>query len=181
MIPDEQKIEEFEQGIGPIIAEAVKSHRDDIDRALDLAERKLSKLPGWDEYQRSFARIAIRSMINHRRHCENVQQRKDAGEYGPAAKVTRGKASSDIARQKTMYDYFIGGKTIGATTGEELRVLADSESKKAEGYMFNSRLCEALARVVPKMKTVQETITEKKLMSIWHSCSLAANRKRDAG
>ncbi len=161
------EIEAFETRIGSIIAEAAEAHRDEIDKAVDRAEKALAKQPGWQAYRKSLVRSAIRHLVYDYRHRENVHQRRDAGEYGPAAKVTRGAASAEVARQKSLYEYFVGGKMLGSTTGEELEALAASESEKAAGYAFNARLCEALAKVVPKQKTVREAVTERKLHALW--------------
>lgn len=169
--------EMFEQNFKQIIMEAAEAHPDDVDAAVDASLPKLARLPEWEEYKKQLVRSAVSDLIHVYRHRENVEQRKGTGVYGGAAKVTRGRASAAIAREKSLYDYFIGGKHLGSVTGEELGAIAEVESAKAATHNFHVRLCSALSRIVPKEKTVREVVTERRLKTIWESAIGTKQRK----
>ena len=52
-------------------------------------------------------------------------------------------------------------------TKEQLQAIAVSERESAAGHIFNARLGERLAPLVPKGKTVQQAVKPAKLDSVW--------------
>ena len=72
-----------------------------------------------------------------------------------------------VASEKSLFDYFVSGTTLGRMTGEQLRATAESEATKAEGHQFNATLCSTLAEIVPEGKTVRECVKETGLKTIF--------------
>jgi hypothetical protein len=144
---------------------AAERHPDDIEKAVDDAVERIRKLKEFPKLVDELVRSAVRHVVSDCRHTANVAMKLAAGEYGGPAKVTAGKATDRVAQN--YYAYFIGGRTLGSITGDELEDIAASEANRAKGHEFNSRLCLRLKPFVAKGKTVRECVKPAKLASLF--------------
>lgn len=139
-----------------IVARAAKKHPDNIDKALDLAEREWNAEEDAAEWTHHLVRSAIRFLIHDYRHQQNTKIRRAAGEYGQPAKVVTGQATS----QSILDTYAIDCRSLGSIFGKELRDIAKEQRNKAAGCDFNARLCEALVDLVKPEQMVREAVSD---------------------
>lgn len=160
---------DFADSLAQIVADVSDKHANDIDAAVDECERRVKRLADFADFVGDLVRQALRQQIYDCRHRANTEQRRASGFYGGAAKVlaAASEAVRDAASEKSLYDYFVAGATLGTLTGEQLRATAESERTKAEGHQFNAELCGALAAIVPDGKTVKECVKENRLRTIF--------------
>lgn len=167
----------YPQSLLNIVRRAAAKHRDDIDKAVDVADREWGKSDERAEWIDSMIRRELRTMIHEIRHQSNVSIRRESGAYGQPAKVSL--ATGAVARVATdvLRTYSICGVTLALITGKQLREFAKIEHDKAEGSAFNARLCERLTAFVTDDKTVGECLTAKKVTAIMKSCGATQRRK----
>ena len=160
---------DFAESLTQIIADVSDKHADDIDAAVDECERRVKRLADFADFTGELIRQALREQIYDCRHRANTEQRKASGFYGGAAKVMAAASEivQSVASEKSLFDYFVAGTTLGRMTGEQLRATAESEATKAEGHQFNATLCSTLAEIVPEGKTVRECVKETRLKTIF--------------
>jgi hypothetical protein len=160
---------DFAESLAQIVADASGKHINDIDAAVDECERRVKRLADYADFINELVRQALRQQIYDSRHRSNTEQRRAAGVYGGAAKVMAAASEivQSVASEKSLYDYFVAGATLGTLTGQQLRETAESEAAKAEGHKFNADLCSALAAIVPAEKTVKECVKESRLRTIF--------------
>jgi hypothetical protein len=150
-----------------ITQKAAEKYPRDIDKASENAEKRIRKLPNFGELAADLVRSAIRDLVYDARHNGNTAMKKADGQYGGPGKVTAASSKSVNEAARSVYLYFIAGRTLGDLMGEELLAVAESEQAHADGHKFNARLCRTLAPMVPKKKRVQDAIKERKLWSIF--------------
>lgn len=159
-------MESFPESIQQIVAECAAKYKNDIDKAVDQAVSQVQALDDYEDFVDLLVRTAVRGKITDFRHSVSTAIKRAAGEYGGPAKVgTDLSAVNAVARG--VFDYFIGGRTLGTITGEELKQIRDSEAEKATGHLFNAGLCEALIPLVQEGKTVRECVAESKVRRIF--------------
>lgn len=148
----------------------------DISKATEEAEKKIRKLPEFNELVDILIRNAVQDLVYDARHRSNVQVRRENGKYGTGAKVVSGRSTSVNRAAKSVYNFHIAGTVLGAIRGDQLISIAVSEEETAEGYLFNARLCRRLSGIVPKDKTVKDAVTERRLRSIFNEVKREVNR-----
>ena len=155
-------VESLPETILEIVRKEAEAHPDDINAALQSAERRIRKLSEFEDLVNQLVSSAIRHLIHDAREAENRKQRRAAG--GPPI-VNVGNCDDVLAvcEQKAWMDYFIAGRTLGSITGEELPGIAESERQKASGHSWNAALCKDIAKRVPAERQVREVLTEKQL------------------
>jgi hypothetical protein len=141
------------------------ANKTDIDKAVKNTRKRAEKLKEWDGWVSDLLDKAIRRMVQDIRHQVDVEIRKAAGKYGGAAQVTISSATSGAAAN--IFHYMIAGRTLGMVMGSELAGIAEAEAGRANGAMFNAKLCDALRPLVPADKRVQEAVTQAKLQQIF--------------
>ncbi len=164
----------FNEDVLKAAAKAAADHPDDIPKAVAQAEKAIRRFPDFDEMIDSLVSQAITDLIYDARHTISKRMRNAAGDYAPDAKVVVGKSAAVQAAARSVYDYCIGGTTLGMLTGEQLRAVADSEEAIANGHLVNVRLARKLASIVPLKKTVREVVKEARLQKIFHEACEAA-------
>ena len=125
----------------------------------------IKRLPEYDDFREELVVYAVRGMVHDVRHADNIKMRREAGEFGGPAKVGVGAAVQQACQN--VYAYFIAGTTLGMILGSQLSEIANSEAAKADGHLFNTRLCRRLARLVPANKTVKQAVKESVLAKIF--------------
>ncbi len=138
---------------------------EDTSKATDEIEKKASKLKEFPKWGKQLIWLAIRELVYDIRHKDNVARRKAAGDYTKPAKVKPGEDVRSVYR--SLYRYFISGTMLGLIRGEDLEGIAKSERAVGEGHIFNARLANRLSEIVPKNKTVEQAVTEKRLAIIF--------------
>ena len=171
---------ELPEKFSDIIRKSEERFKDNIDKAVVDAEKKIRKLPEFDDFVQVLISEAIRSRIHDTRHYINrvikedvasgSQQEGDSESYVvPKPKVVVGRNKSVNEVERTVYDIRIANKCLGSIFGYELSNLAESESATARGYQIRAKLCLALVPLVPESKTVRQAISSKKLHRIYES------------
>jgi hypothetical protein len=139
----------------------------DIEAAVEEAVLAVRGLPEYPELVDGLVRHSVQQAVYDARHVSNVRIKRQSGYYGKEAKVVSGASESVREVYKSVYLYSIGATTLGRLRGEELPALAESERSVARGHEFNAELCAKLAGMVPKDRTVEETVPEKKLAALF--------------
>ena len=162
---------DFAESLADIIASTTDKHPNDIGEAVKTAYSRVKRLRDYDGFLSDLVCGGLRQRIHDYRHNRNVEQRQALGDYGGAAKVDRAGSSAvaEIAEMKSAYDYFIGGKSLGMMSHEDLVSTQESESERAAGHSANADLCEQLAKITPDGKTVREAVGQRKIDAIFKS------------
>jgi hypothetical protein len=157
---------QFPESVLEVVAEAARKYASDIPKAVEEAEFMVRKLPEFSGLVRLLVRGAVQDLVYEARHQDNVRMRRAAGDYGGPAKVDAA-APGVVGAHESLYLYRIAGTTLGLIKGADLKGIAESERRVAEGHAFNAALCEALAALVPEDKRVEEAVLEKRLRGIF--------------
>ena len=158
---------EFPKSVEAIVDRAAKKFPSDISKAIDQADKEIRKLPEFDELVSMLIRKAVAQLIYDARHSVTNQIKRDSGMYGGPAKVIAGLSKSVNRVAESIYAIRIAGTMLGELFGRDLPGIADSEMAIGHGHLFNARLCQRLAALVPEDKRVQEAVKEKKLQAIF--------------
>lgn len=151
-----------------MVKHAVSAHPDDIEDALNYLVNAWGRCPARRTWAEELETRALRSMIHDHRHSLMVQLRRAHGAYGQAAKVSLSTgAANRVAETMLLDSYSISGHVLGNILGDDLDGLARGEQEKAEGSLFNARLCSKLSSIVPKGKMVREFVSEKRLRKLF--------------
>jgi hypothetical protein len=153
----------FPDSILQIAKEAAQRHGDDVGSAVDEALGLIKATPEYESIIDKMVRVAVADMVYKARHDSNKIIKKKAGEYGTEQKVKSGSTKAIQESYGSVYNYYLGGRTLGNLMGSDLDKIAKAEEAVAEGHMFNVRLCRRLSALVPKDKLVREVVGEKKL------------------
>jgi len=121
----------------------------DIDKAVKEWGKRVQRLKGYVAWRDSLVEVAGRGMIADSRHTKNVAMRKEAGKYGGSPTVIAGLDTRDLSFA-SYFDYSIDGRRLGDVLFSELPGIAQEQAGKANGFMFNANLCQALYRLKPK-------------------------------
>lgn len=169
--------------LSELVTDSVNNNPDDIDAGV---EELLSLVQVHDEYDGfvdQMIKNALRDFIYDIRHKRNVQTRRDAGHYGTPAKVSVGTSNSVQEVYESLFDsYYIGGKVLGSLLGSELAGICEDQLSKANGHLFNHRLCkELLKRNIPDNVTVRDAIRdEREIQKIFKSAKTKEATKASA-
>lgn len=149
-----------------IARRAHESNPNDVSAAATQALAELQKLPDWQTLTTDLIVNAVRGLVHQARQQSNVQIRRDAGYYGQSAKVL---ATSETLTQiaTSVYDYCLGGRTLGNLTGAELPAIAAHEEAAAAGHGFNASLCRWLQGIVPAGETVKQAVPEARIREVF--------------
>ncbi len=153
----------FPESILQIAREAAQRNGDDVSTAVDEAVTLIKATPEFEHLLEKMIRVAVSDMVYKARHQSNKIIKKEAGQYGGEPRVKTAGHSAVQASYTSVYNYYLGGKTLGNLLGAELEQLARAEAAVAEGHMFNVNLLRRLSAMVPKDKLVRESVGEKKL------------------
>jgi hypothetical protein len=152
---------EFPQSVIKITQRCAAKFPDDIDAAVDLADKQVRNLPDFKSFEAELVREAIRARVHDERHITNRQIKNDTGAYSNQSKIDLAGAVNDA--YASVYLYSIAGKSLGSVMGNELEKIAADEKELMEGHRFNVMLTTWLATLVPEDKTVRESVPEDKL------------------
>ena len=147
-----------------------KKHPDSTDDAVKEWFKRVKKLRGYVDYVDGLVRKAGRKFVDDVRHERNTRAKKQAGAYGGPAKVLPGMVNVEVVVELYM-DYAIAGTRLGNIQFDQLQKIESEQNGKANGFLFNARLCAKLYRLSPKdvTKTIEDSLTEKKLAVIFEA------------
>lgn len=168
---------EYETEVLEIIRRAAARHANDIEKAAEVAERDIRRLPNFNELVEQLVKTAILRLVHLARASANVTIRRASG-GNPRVIVGDSEELRQIADECIYLNYCIGSQTLGMLTGAELVEVADSEEAVAEGHLFNVKLARYLKRLVPDDKRVKDVISETRMATIFRK--LQTNRGRGA-
>lgn len=158
---------EIPKSVDKIVKWAADHHNQDVGKAVNAAFSKVKLLKEYPQLIETMVKQALQDWIHDERHKTNTQIKRDFGEYGGPAKVSPGRSPAVNRAATSVYLYAIAGTVLGEVYGRDLSIIADSEESVGNGYLFNARLCRQLARIVPRDKTVRESVTRKRLETIF--------------
>lgn len=156
----------FPRWVRDCVEAECRKNMEDIDGATNRSLACLRKNPEFDSLIESFIWNSVRDLVHDFRHKNNVEIKRQTGQYNTVPKVQPGKSESVQSAYADVFDFCIAGKTLGSMTGAELPIVALNERTSSEGHLRNARICEALAPLVAENQTVRESVTAKKLRQI---------------
>ena len=157
---------EFPHELMEIVNEEVRLHQDSVLVAIERAESRIRKMPNFKDWIESFIHQAIADLVYDCRSKYKHEQKKDAGRYVAAPGVSAQPSKAVSGALQSAYDMLISKTVLGNIYGKELPEIADGEAARADGHMFNARLCRRLIPMVPAEKMVREAGKEQKLRKI---------------
>lgn len=163
---------EFPESILSKCREASRKHANDIPKAIEEAERNIRALPEFREWAGSLITQAISDLVYAARHTDNQAIKRRNGSYGGQAKVNPA-ASSEVKRlYDDLYQYRIGGRTLGDLKGSELKPIADHERSIAANHTLNALLLESLIKEpgFDEDKPVRDFVKPQRLKTIYQRC-----------
>jgi hypothetical protein len=159
---------EMPKWLTDIVARATRENGDDIPSAVDAAEAGVRRHPEFPDVVDTLVRDAIQGAVYAARGLSNRELKSETC-YGGPAKVRVGDSESIGRVYQSVFDYYIGSRTLGDLLGSELEDVEVNETEKAAGHMFNARLAAELRKVVPADKRVREAVSQKKLEKLFKS------------
>ena len=164
----------FPKNLQAVIRAAAEEH-ENIDDAVDAIQPVVRGLPNFvGELRDLLVTYAIRALLADARHVLNDQMKRAVRNPPPLPKVIPGRSKAVQEVCDSLYKYRIAGTFLGNLRGEQLLEIAEAEQKRGEGHLFNSRLCVALDKLVPKKKRVQDAVSERKLNTIFQKTEKTA-------
>lgn len=155
---------------------AVAQHPGDTKAAKNLAIEEAEKLKNYRSLERILAKEAIEHTVDDVRHNSNRTMRNETS-VEPNKVTAASAVVNDVCR--SVYNFFVAGKTLGMITGNEIDGIILDESSKARGHIFTVRLMMWLrGQGVCGEKTVREVVSEKFLESSFHRLSKEVNATR---
>jgi hypothetical protein len=152
------------QEVLDITFEETDKYKDSPEVAVKKAADRVQACSAYPQYARHLLEVSLRAISNDYRHHQTENIKRAAGVYGGGAKVVIGPAVAEVCG--SIYDMFIGGKTLGSLQGCELGPLQQQEEQLRDGHDANVRFLKKLKPLVPASKTVREAVTEGKLWAL---------------
>ena len=145
-----------------LAADAAARFPDDLAASIKWFQERAAKLEGFEEFQAGLIANALKELVYRARHDINTRIKKETGGYASQTKAN-GLSGSTEQAYKSVYDFCIAGQSLGSIKGADLAAIAEKENELANGHLFNSSLASWLAGIVPKDKTVSESVSEDRL------------------
>lgn len=160
-------MDEFMDGLGRIVRQAVESNLDDPPAAGATAFKKAKRLPGFAEHVEALARREIQDMVYAERHRRKCDAKRRLGTAAPGPRVVVG-SSAVVGKvyeetSRRIYDETLAGRRLGNILGGEYMAIAETESGLEDGHRFNKEWALLLSRIVPADATT-ESVPEKKIL-----------------
>jgi len=154
-----------------IMWECVEKHADSLDDGVEAALSKVKKLDCFEELSDLFCSKFLRVSMGGMRHEINMEIKRAAGGFYAPAKVNPAKSKIMQKIFRNAMQYQINGTILGKLRGEQLLGLAAGMEKQAGGYLFNATLLRDVAKHVKGVKTVEQSLSVKKLQKIFDKVS----------
>lgn len=161
------------------VRQSAEKYPNDIEKATNRAEGIIRRHEEFSGLVDELVRETILHKVYDSRHSINRTIRQANGQYGGPAPIAD-LSPSVIAASTSLYLFNIASKSLGELTGAELPAIAKAERAKAAGFRANARLCELLAPLVPKEKTVRQAVSEKKLRELFRKANVGAEKTEKA-
>jgi hypothetical protein len=159
---------EYPENVLEVVKKAANRYPRDINKACNVAEKGVRNLPDFDNFSGVLIHNAVRELVGDFRHTMNRQIKNAAGVYGQKPKVVSGSSKSVQRAYESVYEYRIAGTVLGDVLGEELGDILDGERARADGHLFNVRICSRLIDKVPSKKRVRDAVQERTLQKIFN-------------
>lgn len=160
---------DFPQSVQTHIAAALDANPSDVEAATEQALRAIQQMREYPALIEQIVRQAVKTTIYQLRHARNVAARNATSSYAHTPRQTPAGASARVDRiAASLYDmYYLGGRVLGSILGSELGNIAANEQAKADGHLFNVRLCQALKKLVRSDQTVRQAVSERRLRNLF--------------
>ena len=159
----------FRDEILSLAVSAISRHPNDIDAAHHELFEKIKSHPDFqkeiDKIAMSYAKDAIwkqRKRINR-----GLLASTKRGDSPAKVIVFDSKAVRQVC--KTIYDKYVDGRRLGDIYGRELPELIRNQRLQSIGHANNATLFAKLVKHVPENKTVEESISSKRLTEIYRA------------
>ena len=153
---------EFPDWFRKIVDEETISNESDTRRAIRNAERRISSHEDYQTLLNRLLTTALEAEVGRRRQLINRTIRYKAT-TNPNLPEVKNLSPVLNAVCKSVYNYCIGGTTLGELQGKDLKRLAMTEHKTAKTHSFHRDLLLWLSEVVGEFQTVKEAVTEQQL------------------
>ncbi len=165
-----------------IVSECVEKFPDDIQAAAEEAERSIRLLPGFKVLVNQLVERAVKEMVYAERCKINHARKTASGAYHTKVKPGHRYAENEEAVKvdTSVYNYYIGGVTLGSLLGRELDEVACSEAEIAKGHLFNVDLCKEVRKYVSDDVQVRQALKADKLQEIFNKVRRGGRTKTRA-
>ena len=157
----------FPKYVRQIVDDAMEKHEFDVDKSTEEAVKLIYELPKDLFDARVYIYNAVKDLVYDARHRRNVETKKQLGKFGKPPQVNVAGSPAVQAESISLFLLCIAGKELGNIFGNELAGIAASEAAIGDGHHLNSRLCAALAKVVPDDKQVVDSVGVQELVEIF--------------
>lgn len=157
----------YPQELLELVRAAATRHPDSIENAVDDAFNTWRAHPHYEDHVSRLVRGMVQELIYRERVQANVAIRRAAGSYVQPGKVSIASAAVNAVATECYLNYFIAGRALGSIRGDELPAISEAERERANGHDFNARLCDKLASLVTRDRTVGECVSEQRLKRIF--------------
>lgn len=166
----------FPDSVYAVIQEEADKHKEDIRAAVDAAMARIVKLPEYDSIVQDLVRKAIHKLVYDYRHqCVRETKGKEPM-YSVQPRIVVGRSAAVHRVERSYYDIFVCGKTLGSMLGKELLPAAEHERRIGQGHLVNARLLERLSKIVPEDKTVRNSVSERRIKHLLKACQSECGR-----
>jgi len=168
----------FTEEVKVIVREANANHPSSAEDATTEALQGVRGLKSYKSLVDALVKHAVQDLIHDGRHDINKGIRKQEGRYSPLPKVQVGSSPAVMRAEVSVYLYRIAGTSLGEVFGKELLGIAVHEENRANGHIFNARLCRHLAEVVPDNKKVKNAVKENQLKAFFSELSVERKEEK---
>ena len=139
----------------------------DVQEAIAKTINRVKRLKDYKSFMNVLVYNALTDLVYDTRHRSNVAIKRQAGEYGTGNKTDYVGTRSVQQATKNYLNYYIAGRTLGNILGSEIEDLIDIEVSLSDGHDYNTRILEALKKIVPEDKRVKDVVSNKQLEAIF--------------
>lgn len=161
-----------------VVREANTNNPSNIENATAEALRGVKRLSSYDELVDTLVEHAVQDLVHDARHEVNRIIRQLSGAYSSKPKTLVGDSPAVMRAEVSVYHYRIAGTSLGEVLGKELLDIAAHEENRANGHIFNTRLCRRLAEIVPNNKKVKNAVKEKQLKMFFSEMSVKEEKPK---
>lgn len=189
------KTDETPQEIRDIVEKENAENREDIETATRSALVRIKRLPNYAKLREFLLLKAVRRLVHEQRTAENLAHKRSDPEptpttsrgtpsesngraserseernrqygQGPRVRISEGTAAMEVVR--SVYNYHIGGRTLGSLRGKDLPILEASLNNQAAGIRADARLLRELRNLgtIGPDETVRDKVSEKNLADL---------------
>ena len=148
---------------------ASQKHPEDVAEAARVALEAIRGLPEFGDCVDLLVEEAVTLMVYNARQYKNKRIKTAAGHYAKKGvrKVSTAESEALAQAYDEVFEYCIGGRTLGSILGKEIPDLEKTQRLEAGGYLYNADLLLTLRPLVPPNKTVKQAVPRERMKRIF--------------